>query len=179
MLATHVCVNHKRLCWTGVGVLKGLLYAVGGHDGPLVRKSCEVYDPATNTWKQVADMNMCRRNAGELVRSLLNSTVCHSASWHTHKKNSSCDGCDGWIKFICVSGVCAVNNLLYVIGGDDGSCNLASVEFYNPNTDKWTLLPTCMSTGRSYAGQRKRLCSKWQTTTFSLFPPEKKTKNVF
>lgn len=49
---------------SGVGVLKGLLYAVGGHDGPLVRKSCEVYDPATNTWRQVADMNMCRRNAG-------------------------------------------------------------------------------------------------------------------
>lgn len=24
----------------------------------------EVYDPGTNTWKQVADMNMCRRNAG-------------------------------------------------------------------------------------------------------------------
>ena len=50
---------------TGVGVLKGLLYAVGGHDGPLVRKSCEVYDPASNSWRQVADMNMCRRNAGK------------------------------------------------------------------------------------------------------------------
>lgn len=52
------------------------------------------------------------------------------------------------------SGVCAVNNILYVVGGDDGSCNLASVEFYNPNSDKWTLLPTCMSTGRSYAGRQ-------------------------
>lgn len=50
-------------------------------------------------------------------------------------------------------GVCAVNGLLYVVGGDDGSCNLASVEYYNPATDKWTLLPTNMSTGRSYAGQ--------------------------
>ncbi|XP_044884426.1 kelch-like protein 3 isoform X6 [Mauremys mutica] len=48
----------------GVGVLSGQLYATGGHDGPLVRKSVEVYDPGTNTWKQVADMNMCRRNAG-------------------------------------------------------------------------------------------------------------------
>lgn len=52
------------LCSAGVGVLSGLLYATGGHDGPLVRKSVEVYDPGTNTWKQVADMNMCRRNAG-------------------------------------------------------------------------------------------------------------------
>lgn len=52
------------LCLSGVGVLSGQLYATGGHDGPLVRKSVEVYDPGTNTWKQVADMNMCRRNAG-------------------------------------------------------------------------------------------------------------------
>ena len=52
------------LCFVGVGVLNNLLYAVGGHDGPLVRKSVEVYDPTTNTWRQVADMNMCRRNAG-------------------------------------------------------------------------------------------------------------------
>ncbi|XP_017596107.1 PREDICTED: kelch-like protein 2 isoform X2 [Corvus brachyrhynchos] len=48
----------------GVGVLNNLLYAVGGHDGPLVRKSVEVFDPIASTWKQVADMNMCRRNAG-------------------------------------------------------------------------------------------------------------------
>lgn len=54
---------------------------------------------------------------------------------------------------VCFLGVCAVNGLLYVVGGDDGSCNLASVEYYNPVTDKWTLLPTNMSTGRSYAGQ--------------------------
>lgn len=65
--------------------------------------------------------------------------------------------------FVC-AGVCAVNNVLYVVGGDDGSCNLASVEFYNPITDKWTLLPTCMSTGRSYAGQR----STHGATQFSM-----------
>ena len=49
-------------------------------------------------------------------------------------------------------GVASVNGLLYVVGGDDGSCNLVSVEYYNPRTDSWTLLPTTMSTGRSYAG---------------------------
>lgn len=55
------------LCLSGVGVLSGQLYATGGHDGPLVRKSVEVYDPGTNSWKQVADMNMCRRNAGNVT----------------------------------------------------------------------------------------------------------------
>lgn len=49
----------------GVGVLGGQLYAAGGHDGPLVRKSVEVYDAQTNTWRLVCDMNMCRRNAGQ------------------------------------------------------------------------------------------------------------------
>lgn len=48
----------------GVGVLDGILYAVGGHDGPLVRKSVEAFDPATHTWTTVSDMALCRRNAG-------------------------------------------------------------------------------------------------------------------
>ena len=46
-------------------MLDGCLYAVGGHDGPLVRKSVEVYTPETNSWVQVADMHLCRRNAGK------------------------------------------------------------------------------------------------------------------
>lgn len=54
-----------RRSGAGVGVLDGLLYAVGGHDGPLVRKSVEVYHPDVNTWTQVADMHLCRRNAGK------------------------------------------------------------------------------------------------------------------
>ncbi|KAK9710530.1 Kelch motif [Popillia japonica] len=32
-----------------------------------------------------------------------------------------------------------MNNLLYVVGGDDGSSNLASVEVYNPKTETWTI----------------------------------------
>lgn len=57
------------------------------------------------------------------------------------------------VLYLHCAGVCAINGLLYVIGGDDGSCNLSSVEFYNPATDKWSLIPTNMSNGRSYAGE--------------------------
>ena len=64
------------ITYSGVGVVEGLLYAVGGHDGPLVRKSVEAYNPETNTWDAVADMHMSRRNAGNdpmhfLDRSLM------------------------------------------------------------------------------------------------------------
>ena len=55
----------------GVGVLEGVLYAVGGHDGPLVRKSVEVYNPDTNAWVHIADMHLCRRNAGEHGTTIL------------------------------------------------------------------------------------------------------------
>ena len=50
------------------------------------------------------------------------------------------------------AGVVTHNGLLYVIGGDDGSSNLQSVEAYSPKTDSWTVLPAAMSLGRSYTG---------------------------
>lgn len=50
------------------------------------------------------------------------------------------------------AGVVAHKGMLFVVGGDDGSSNLASVEVYTPETNTWRLLPASMSIGRSYAG---------------------------
>ena len=50
------------------------------------------------------------------------------------------------------AGVIAHSGLLYVIGGDDGTSNLASVEVYNPKTDSWAVIPANMTIGRSYTG---------------------------
>lgn len=49
-------------------------------------------------------------------------------------------------------GVIALDGLLYVVGGDDGASNLASIEIYNPNTNSWSMLTASMNIGRSYAG---------------------------
>lgn len=54
-----------RRSGAGVGVLNGYLYAIGGHDGPMVRRSVEKFDPATKSWTCAADMSLCRRNAGK------------------------------------------------------------------------------------------------------------------
>jgi len=58
------------------------------------------------------------------------------------------------IKLILCSniGVIALDGLLYVVGGDDGASNLASIEIYNPNTNTWSMLTASMNIGRSYAG---------------------------
>ena len=73
------------LCLVGVGVVDGLLYAVGGHDGPMVRKSVEVYNPDSDRWSQVADMTLCRRNAG--MGSFLLS---FSNYWYLSIKDRAC-----------------------------------------------------------------------------------------
>lgn len=49
----------------GVGIMDGILYAVGGHDGPEVRNTVEAYNPETDVWKPIAKMAFCRRNAGK------------------------------------------------------------------------------------------------------------------
>ena len=54
--------------------------------------------------------------------------------------------------FFFVLGVVALNGLLYVVGGDDGTSNLSSVEVYNPKIDQWYMLSSSMGVGRSYAG---------------------------
>ncbi|CAI6371838.1 unnamed protein product [Macrosiphum euphorbiae] len=50
-----------------VGVLDGVLYAVGGHDGVNVHRSVEAYRPSTGDWTTVAEINLCRRKTGVAV----------------------------------------------------------------------------------------------------------------
>ncbi|ELU16789.1 hypothetical protein CAPTEDRAFT_158890 [Capitella teleta] len=153
-------MNFRRSS-VGVGVLKGLLYAIGGYDGASRHclSSVESYNPETDLWTSVAEMS-CRRSGagvgmldghlyavgghdGPLVRKSVEMFNPETNQWtqvadmHLCRRNA---------------GVVANSGLLYVIGGDDGSSNLGSVEFYNPKQDTWTMLPSAMTTGRSYAG---------------------------
>jgi len=48
----------------GVGVLDGVLYAVGGYDGLNHLSSVETYRPSTGVWTSITDMHFPRRHAG-------------------------------------------------------------------------------------------------------------------
>ena len=50
------------------------------------------------------------------------------------------------------AGVAAVNGMIYVVGGDDGTTNLNTVEFYNPQTDTWQWLESTMEVERRSGG---------------------------
>jgi len=54
--------EHRRSA--GVGVLDGVLYAVGGCDGYKLLNSVEAYRPSTGIWTPVADMHLPRDRAG-------------------------------------------------------------------------------------------------------------------
>lgn len=51
----------------GAVVLKGFIYAIGGHDGNTWLNSVERYDPKTNTWTTVAPMHHKRGSPGVTV----------------------------------------------------------------------------------------------------------------
>ncbi|MBN3305873.1 KLHL3 protein, partial [Amia calva] len=157
-----VAPMNTRRSSVGVGVVDGKLYAVGGYDG--ASRQClstvEQYNPVSNQWAFVADMSTRRSGAGKGFNCVL-----YPRSGSSRSVRQSDEGLYPSVRArqVCDmnmcrrnAGVCAINGLLYVIGGDDGSCNLSSVEYYNPATDKWSLIPTNMSNGRSYAGKGGR-----------------------
>eukprot|EP00102_Acyrthosiphon_pisum_P021158 XP_016658368.1 PREDICTED: kelch-like protein 2 [Acyrthosiphon pisum] len=53
-----------RRSQVGIGVLDGVLYAVGGCDGSKTLSSVEAYRPSTGVWTTIVDMHLPRRRAG-------------------------------------------------------------------------------------------------------------------
>ncbi|XP_029426946.1 kelch-like protein 2 isoform X2 [Rhinatrema bivittatum] len=157
----HVAPMNTRRSSVGVGVVGGMLYAVGGYDG--ASRQClstvECYNPSTNEWTYIAEMSTRRSGAGVgALNGLLYAVGGHDGPLVRKSVEVYDPATSMWKQAADMNmcrrnaGVCAVGGLLYVVGGDDGSCNLASMEYFNPATDKWILVPSCMSTGRSYAG---------------------------
>jgi kelch-like protein 2/3 len=61
-------ISNFRRSSVGVGVLAGLIYAVGGYDGNSRQclSSVEVYDPEKDVWSRVTDMS-ARRSGANLI----------------------------------------------------------------------------------------------------------------
>jgi N-acetylneuraminic acid mutarotase len=152
----------------GIGVLGGLLYAVGGQNdlgphGLQVLKTVEVYNPATNTWagnSLIAPMKFPRHDFGVGVLGGVLYAVGGasgdgpylSSVEAYHAANNS------WTLVAPMSvdrvglGVGVLGGLLYAVGGHDSELNVhSSVEAYNPATNSWTLVAN-MSVGRQDLG---------------------------
>jgi len=144
-----------------VGVVNGILYAVGGYGFNGILNTLEAYDPATNTWITKAPMPTAR---GDLAVSVVNgvlyavggvgggpplSTVeAYDPSRNTWSEKSPMPTAREYLA------VGVVKGLLYVVGGS-GDCGsyCSTVEAYNPATNAWSTkasMPTarcCLSAG--------------------------------
>jgi len=78
-LLTDTCLTPFNICLTavfkesccllltGVTVVGGLVYAVGGFNGSLRVRTVDVYDPGKDTWSSVASMEARRSTLGAAV----------------------------------------------------------------------------------------------------------------
>jgi hypothetical protein len=149
----------------GVGVINGIIYAVGGT--PTTPNCCtplttlEAYDPVANTWTEKAPMPTARFNLGvAVVNGILyamggtNGCPCSLATVEAYDPTT-----DTWTTKASmptahsVFGTAVVNGILYVVGGTSNNSGdfLQTVEAYNPVTDTWTT-KSPMPTGRDGIG---------------------------
>ncbi|XP_067872088.1 kelch-like ECH-associated protein 1A [Heterodontus francisci] len=128
----------------GVGVIDGVIYAVGGSWGSSHHQSAEKYDPETNQWTFIAPMRVRRIGAGLAVwNGLLYAVGGFDGKNRLDSVECYCPEKDEW-SFIPAmestrsgAGVVALNNYIYVAGGFDGREQLSSVERYSIETEKW------------------------------------------
>lgn len=54
---------HHRRCYVSVCLVNNRIYAMGGHNGHSRLRTTEVYNPETNQWTLLANMNTRRSDA--------------------------------------------------------------------------------------------------------------------
>jgi hypothetical protein len=139
------------------GVANGILYALGGQNGPALRV-VEAYDPVVNSWTSKASMPTARfglvtgvvngvlyavgGSDGGSVRATVEAYNPATNTWTTKASMPTARA------YLAVG---VVNGILYAVGGTvsgSGTNALATVEAYDPATNAWTTKAS-MPTGRS------------------------------
>ncbi|TKS68025.1 Kelch-like ECH-associated protein 1 [Collichthys lucidus] len=137
------CYNPMNNCWLpcapmsvprnriGVGVIDGMIYAVGGSHGCIHHNSVERYDPERDQWHLVAPMLTRRIGVGVAV---INRLLYAVGGFDGANRLSSCE-CynperDEWKTMAPMNtvrsgaGVCSLGNHIFVMGGYDGTNQL-------------------------------------------------------
>lgn len=129
----------------GVGVIDGMIYAVGGSHGCVHHSSVERYEPERDEWQLVAPMLTRRIGVGVAVLNRLLYAVggfdgtarLRSAECY-HPERDAWRAIAPMASIRSGAGVCALNNCIYAMGGYDGSDQLNSTERYDVESDSWS-----------------------------------------
>ncbi len=134
---------------------QGELYVMGGSNGHSDELSCgEMYNPKIDEWIQVPELRTNRCNSGRhhfLLGNVLNIFYLFEwafsvRSWRLKIKEPLSPVLVGTVKeWIIIihfffSGVCSLQNKLFVVGGSDprGQKGLRNCDSFDPVTKMWT-----------------------------------------
>ena len=143
----------------GVGILNGLLFALGGSDGISALRLVECYDPHTNAWRRVADMIEERSSVAAVgLGGHLYAVGGYDGIMSCLKTVERYDHANDTWSYVAkmniarsMAGVAPLNNCLFAVGGYDGSSDLASCEMYDVERDLW-VMQEGMNSRRCMAG---------------------------
>ncbi len=129
----------------------GKVYNVGGFDGNADIASAYVYDPATTTWTQLADMSTTREapSSGWIGGKLYVTGGWGPDGTPTAATEVYDPDANTWTTLAdnpaphAAAGVAVQNGSLYLVGGcDASSCGSTDVEIYDPASDSWSSGPS-------------------------------------
>jgi N-acetylneuraminic acid mutarotase len=145
-----------------VGVVNGILYAVGGLGTGSYLVTIESYDPSTNTWTTKASMSTERYGLSiGVINGILYAVGGDAGTyWGLGTVEAYDPSTNSWTTKASMPtsrlglAVGMVNGILYAVGGvknnpGGGLSYLANVEAFNPSTNTWTTVVS-MPTARSY-----------------------------
>ena len=144
---TELAPMEKGRRGIGVGILNGLLFAVGGSDGISALRLVECYDPHTNSWRRVADKKEERSSVAAIgLGEYLYAVGGYDGIMSCLKTVERYDHANDVWSYVAkmnvarsMAGVAALNNCLFAVGGYDGSSDLASCEMYDVEKDCWVM----------------------------------------
>ncbi len=133
----------------GVGVVNGILYAVGGYNGYTALSTVEAYDPSTNTWSTKASMPIAQAQfAVGVINGILyavggqNGSFVNSAAVQAYNPTTNTWSSEASLPTATADLAAGViNGILYAGGGyittSSGTVVTNAFEAYDPSLNTW------------------------------------------
>lgn len=132
----------------GVCTLYSRIYCVGGWNGQIGIKQCDVYRPLEDKWTSISSLNTGRYQAGVAAFKDQLWAAGGSDAWSCLASVETYDpDTDRWTYAPSLltprrgCGLAEFNGKLYAVGGSDGTHSLSSTEIFDEESKKWIVGP--------------------------------------
>lgn len=133
----------------GVCTLYNRIYCIGGWNGQIGIKQCDVYRPIEDKWTSISSLNTGRYQAGVAAFQNKLWAAGGSDAWTCLASVEVYDpDTDKWTYAPSLltarrgCGLAEFNGKLYAVGGSDGTHSLSSTEIYDEENKAWVVGPS-------------------------------------